>query len=303
MGRVLFTRRINDWKDWSGIFTDTEAFYPLAEAIFMKTGIPFSGLTGLAPGTNAVFRSGDYVIKIFAPPESGITGSNDGEREIRLMEAAGRKGISVPKIISRGTVNDLYDFNYYIMSYIEGTMLGDLYDAEKSMDKGIIRELHDLVITLRQIGFEECDRLDPVRAAVENERLDLLSPELRKSFILGTTERLSEEYVCCHGDLTGENIIVGKNGISLLDFGDAIAAPRYYEYPALFIEGLRADRDACRYMASLLGERDILKAITSAFCLHEFAPDLLKTLCRKTGSDISGLRSIEDVSHLLEAIL
>ncbi len=303
MRRVLFTRRINDWKDWSGIFTDAEAFYPLAEAIFMEAGIPFSGLTGLVPGTNAVFRSGDYVIKIFAPPESGITGLNDGEREIRLMEAAGRKGISVPKVISRGSVNDLYDFNYYIMSYIEGTMLGDLFDAEKSMDRGIIRELHDLVLTLRQIGFEERDRLDPVRAAVMNERLDLLSIELRKDILLGAAEHLSEEYVCCHGDLTGENIIVGKNGISLLDFGDAIAAPRYYEYPSLFIEGLRADRDACRYMVSLLGEKDILRDITSAICLHEFAPDLLKTLCRKTRTDIEGLKSLDDVGHLLEIML
>ena len=64
---MLFNELIHNWSEWGMVFQSVEAFTPLAKEIFRREGLAFSGLENLTPGTNAVFRAGDYVIKIFVP--------------------------------------------------------------------------------------------------------------------------------------------------------------------------------------------------------------------------------------------
>lgn len=64
---MLFNEPIHNWNEWGAIFQSTKAFTPMAEEIFRREGLTFSELNNLTPGTNAVFHTGDHVVKIFAP--------------------------------------------------------------------------------------------------------------------------------------------------------------------------------------------------------------------------------------------
>ena len=67
----LFNADIHDWPSWSKVFQSIEAFEPLIKYIFSKHKLLFSAIEKLKPGTNGVFKVGAYVVKIFAPKESG----------------------------------------------------------------------------------------------------------------------------------------------------------------------------------------------------------------------------------------
>ena len=54
------------------MYQSIPAFAPLIQEIFRREDLPFSPLSPLTPGTNAVFRSGELVVKVFFPKESGL---------------------------------------------------------------------------------------------------------------------------------------------------------------------------------------------------------------------------------------
>lgn len=80
--KYLFTQQINTWKDWSKVFHSIEAFTPLVKYIFMKEKLSFTQLEKLTPGTNAVFKVGNYIIKIFAPTEAGMDVGTNFDTEL-----------------------------------------------------------------------------------------------------------------------------------------------------------------------------------------------------------------------------
>lgn len=78
---MLFPYKIEGKDDWAQLFQSARAFEPLAKAIFQRHGLPFCALARTKPGTNAVFFAGEYVLKIFAPMESGFSTGRDYETE------------------------------------------------------------------------------------------------------------------------------------------------------------------------------------------------------------------------------
>jgi hypothetical protein len=93
----LFRKEINDWPSWATVFQSIDEFRPLIRAIFereMLEGV--DRVSELTPGTNAVFRVGEYVIKIFAPEESGVNSDADYEAELQSMRRAQQQGIRTP---------------------------------------------------------------------------------------------------------------------------------------------------------------------------------------------------------------
>ena len=61
----LFTAQINNWSEWGKLFQDVDTWHPLIQNIFQKEKLPFVPIEKLTPGTNAVFKVGELVIKIF----------------------------------------------------------------------------------------------------------------------------------------------------------------------------------------------------------------------------------------------
>lgn len=73
----IFTAGIDGWSSWGKIFQSIEAFEPLVKYIFNRHNLTFTEIEHCTPGTNAVFKVGNYVVKIFAPKESGMDTDSD----------------------------------------------------------------------------------------------------------------------------------------------------------------------------------------------------------------------------------
>ena len=126
----LFNGQIKNKQDWCKIYQSIPAFAGLVEHILKKENLPVEKIQNLSPGTNAVFRVGGYVVKIFAPAESGIDQTLDQQTELFATRRANNLGVSAPKLIADGFVEDKYRFAYMITEYIIGP---ELMEALKTM--------------------------------------------------------------------------------------------------------------------------------------------------------------------------
>ena len=70
----LFHEEIQHWKDWERIFFSIPVFSPLIKKIMQIEKLRAYEIEKSMPGTNAVFKAGNYVIKIYPPVDSGLNG-------------------------------------------------------------------------------------------------------------------------------------------------------------------------------------------------------------------------------------
>jgi len=232
MNEHFFTAQINNWDEWGKLFQDTETWYPLIKHIFQKENLPFVPIEKLTPGTNAVFKVGDYVIKIFAPTEAGMEVGTNFNTELFGIKRANALFVPAPKLIASGTVDDRYRFQYMVMEFINAVALGDIEEKLSYGDKVIIGQ------KLREINNKlntPCDDFDPVDVlenAVKNDGwLDY--PDSFNAERLGYIANMQiheSEKVYCHGDLNPDNIFIDNNlDLYIIDFADAMYAPARYE--------------------------------------------------------------------------
>ena len=174
----LFTETLDGWASWCRLFRSLTAFEPLVRGILHREGLPCDGLvTAAGPGTNAVFRAGrigELVVKIFAPPESGIDSPKDYEIELHGLERAGRGGVPSPALCAHGVVEDRYRFAYLVMAFQPGEEAGV---ALRGMDGGekraFVRRLRSLIDRLSDPPFEKGEPVGLLRArAVKNRSVE-----------------------------------------------------------------------------------------------------------------------------------
>ncbi|WP_353097467.1 hypothetical protein [Tissierella praeacuta] len=122
----LFNFEIKDWETWRTVYCSKEEFTPLIKEIFKNEGLDFKTLENCKSGTNGVFRIGKYIAKVFVPLESGYNSMPDYKAELFAMERANAIGVSVPRLIAKGQIQDRYLFRYIIMDFVEGHTLGDI---------------------------------------------------------------------------------------------------------------------------------------------------------------------------------
>jgi len=93
----LFTANITDWQAWGNTFQSITAFTPLIRFIFTREQLPFAPVENRKPGTNAVFKVGAYIIKIFAPPGLHTNAfGTDINVELFDMRHAAKYGVPAP---------------------------------------------------------------------------------------------------------------------------------------------------------------------------------------------------------------
>jgi len=237
MGDTLFTEHIKDWKGWGKVYQSIPAFMPLVRHIMHKEGLPFDGIENMEPGTNAVFKVGGYVIKIFAPPEFSMDGDFGINADVELfgMRLAYARGVPVPKLIADGLIEDRYSFRYIIMEYIDGIILGKI-ESKLSYDDKVkvgrqIRHITDLM-SAPCAGFTPIDVIkhstadkkwkgEGFPASFLGERLKYLA-----DFHMNDNEKSF-----CHGDFHCDNILVGDGlKVHLIDLADAMHAPAPYDW-------------------------------------------------------------------------
>ena len=233
----LFTETINNWGDWGGIYQSIPAFAPLVEHIFQKEKLPLAKIENLQPGSNAVFKVGEYVIKIFAPPTpddpEGGYGTNV-DVELFGIKWANARGVPASKLVADGAVEDKYLFRYMIMEYINGKLLGEIEGSLSFEDKlSIGKQMRSITDKLNA----PCGNFTPVDVmeyAADNKgwSKEGFPASFQSERLAYLAEFNIEDYekVYCHGDWTCENIIVDDQlNVYLIDFADAMYAPAEYD--------------------------------------------------------------------------
>lgn len=326
MGR-LFEAKLDGWESWSRVFQAKELFVPMAREIFARHGLEFEGLENLAPGTNAVFRSGGYVVKIAAPEEAGFgdiseeelrtideTGVDLGEAdwidlgdiatEIFVTRRANELGAASPELVASGTIEDSYSFDYLVTRFIGGEAFDSAAERMTPEEKRAAgRELRSITDLLNR----PCPEMERVRGAdilrdpTRHRRWKVYPREFRQQRMeyLFAHERDFGERVLVHGDLCGDNIIVSsENGIRkmyIIDFADSVLAPKIYEQALIAVELFRFDPDLLHGYFGDMPRRELAQLCLDGMLMHDFGADIAK-------HNIAPAENMHSLEDMLRAI-
>ncbi len=274
---MLFSSTIGGKDDWARLFQSAEAFCPLIEQIFKTHGLPFSEVENCTPGTNAVFRVGSFVVKIFAPMESGFSSGEDYETERFGLSRANRIGARAPRLYAAGTIEDRYRFDYLVMEAVPGQELGVVMDRLSAEEKRRIgRELRRFVDQMDT----PCEPFHAgrLRNAAAAERWTPFSPAFlreREAF-LARAPRSAPVYV--HGDLTCDNILITPEGeLCVIDYADALTAPIEVELACVMCEAFYLEKP---FLAGFFGDYDpesLAETCLVGLLLHEFGANIIES--------------------------
>jgi serine/threonine protein kinase len=273
----MFAANIDGWSSWGMIFQSIKDFEPLIKYIFNRHKLPFTEIEHCTPGTNAVFKVGGLVAKIFAPKESGMDTDSDYKTELFGIERANRLGISAPQLLASGTVEDKYVFRYLIMEYISGCSLGKLESGLTNKEKikyaKQLREVTDRMNTSCErfndydiiYRAQHCERWSNFPQSFQYERKEYL-----KKYKITTP-------VYVHGDLNPDNVLIDTAGkLYIIDFADVVLAPSEYELAAVVCELFCFEKP---YMDGYFGEYDSVKLAEKCFdglLLHDFGYNIIR---------------------------
>lgn len=263
----------------------------LARTIIDKHLLPEASLTLFAEGTNIVFLYDDSkVIKIFPPFHQN---QFDSERLV-LKHLDGKLTIITPTLEYEGEV---FEWPYFIINKLEGTLLETLWDTMPQSNKAVIlQELGELireVHTLSTDGLESIDSHWPqfiekqIAHCVEQhqakgleERLIHQLPEYLNS-VVELLPKLKKP-VLLTGEYTPMNFLVKQeNGIwhisGLIDFGDAMLGLPEYDLlgPGAFL--IRGDKELLRTFLMAYGylpqelTNTLSRQMTALMLLHQYS--------------------------------
>lgn len=299
---MLFSKKIENWADWGAVYQEIPAFLPLVQEIFARESLPpIQETAHLTPGTNAVFRVDDFVVKIFAPMESGLNAEVDFQTERAAIHRAESLGISTPKLRGAGFVEDRYRFYYLITDYIPGKEAGQWLKIANTTEKekfcGWLQEnLEHWNTPCKEDDF----RQDMVGYSLQNPRWERLSPaaEMHRRELLQKLTFTPE--VCVHGDLTAENLLIPENRAPvMIDFADTVLAPACYELPPICFSLFDYDPALARMFWK--SPEPLAEALFSGLLIHDFGANFIEEICERfLGLSPQELSSLTPVENFLK---
>jgi thiamine kinase-like enzyme len=272
----LFTEEINNWQEWGEVFQSILSFSSLIEFIFTKENLPFAEIRNLTPGTNAVFRVDNNVVKIFAPNESGMDQTLDLQTELFAIKRVNKLGISAPNLIVNGIVKDKYHFAYMITEYIDGVEFSEMSnimtDNEKTNIGRKLRALTDKMNT----PCEPFNNIDVINDKDRGRRWDKYPAKFKEERIGYINSYDFGEKVFVHGDLCGDNILLDPdNKIYIIDFSDAVLAPKIYEQALVAVELFNFDTSFLRGYFGDYSTDELIELCFNGLLIHDFGGDIV----------------------------
>lgn len=297
---ILQDISLDSIESWAEIFQDIDIFRPIIRKIFEQENIIIENIENLTPGSNAVFRVDDYVIKIYVPKEvEELYG--DFDIELEAMRIANKNEVNIPNIITYGHYEDVYSLPYIVMEYVTGIeasqAISKLDDVEKN---AFIEQLNGVLVKLN-IMLDETVSIQHIDKMAINARWDIFSAHIQEQIKDEKTKLSSINHVLVHGDLTGENVLVHNGRIQVIDFGDVRLAPRYYEYAPIVFDLLDCDPMLLRLFSR--GKENFLEDVFNAVLIHDFGAYILRDFCqRHLKIDYKSLSNIQVVKDYLQEI-
>lgn len=222
--------KIKTWNDWCTHYQNIEVFNTLIEEICQIENIEYKKVESTYPGTNAVFKIGDFILKLFVP--DNIT-SWDSEYfvEINRMNLLKDKKIKIPEMISYGSVQKKILCRYIIYKRVEGKHFFKIRNSLTSKQKeSVVKDLKEYISVLRSLRVSS-NFIDFSSRVKNNDRLNFLKLEVKEEIAKYCRKFNKTKLVCVHGDLTGDNVLyIDDTGIYVIDFGDSQEAPFFYEF-------------------------------------------------------------------------
>ncbi len=298
----VFFEEITDWNSWGKIFQSIPSFEKLIIRIFKNEGLLCKEISHLTAGSNAVFRVDDFVVKIFAPIESGFNTEIDYNCELIGMKRAISLGINIPKVIASSFIEDKYLFRYIIMDYIDGADAKNILKHYSAAEKiAFVQQLKENINKMNTVVEDKFPTIDVKERALNNTRWNVLS-----NTIVTQIQELIKSYdtqnkVYVHGDITGDNVMISQNGmLYIIDFADGRIAPKEYEFPPILFDLLDFDK---LMITEFIGEQNIEQFVEKCFygiLMHEFGIEFVKLICERIiGIEISKVTNIFQVKEAL----
>ena len=309
---ALFRARLDGWESWRRLFRSLPAFEGLVRGILRQEGLPADGpVTAAGPGTNAVFRAGragELVVKIFAPPESGIDASGDFEAERYGLERAARLGVAAPVPRAAGVARDRYRFAYLVTAFQPGREAGAALRENGQMSgrerRAFVRRLRESLDRLSGPPLEEGETAALLHRRAEacrspaNRRWARLPASLQAQRLAWLRDNPAQDEAYVHGDVCGDNVLIAPDGRPvLIDFADAVAAPRCYDYPPILFDLFAFDPELCRLFRGTRPPEEFARDCLTGLFLHGFGQELLEAVCgRLLSCPLSSLDSFRPVA-------
>lgn len=299
----LFKKRIDGWVSWSKVFQSIPAFAPIIKKIYAIERLPFYFIEPLTPGTNAVFKVGKTVIKLFAPPASGLDSKKDFESELFAQKRALTLGVRVPEIITHGVLDDKYRFYYMIMEYIESRPIDEAIKTMTTSSKIFFAQKLREITDALNIPCEKFNNVDVVFDIDRFEQFHKYPLNFKFERINFLQKHDFGTKVFVHGDLCANNIILdSNNNLVIIDFADACLAPVTYEHATVAVELFTFDQALIK---GYFGETN--KATLSDICfegllIHDFGAEIIEHNISKAAS-LTSLGKLRDkINEKLKSI-
>jgi tRNA A-37 threonylcarbamoyl transferase component Bud32 len=299
----VFIEEIKDWETWGKVFQSIPAFEKLIGKIFKKENLNYKEISHLTAGSNAVFKVDNFVVKIFAPVESGFDTKIDYDSEILGMKRAMGLDINIPNIAAASFIEDKYLFRYIIMDYIAGKDAKDVlryYSAGEKIE--FVRQLKENINKMNTEFEGQYPALDVKERIQANTRWNMFNNSIvtQVKEIVQGYDMPNKSYV--HGDITGDNVMITEKGmLYIIDFADGRIAPKEYEFPPILFDLFDFDKTMIK---EFIGGQDIQDFAEQCFygiLMHEFGFYFVKLICERVlGKEISEL---DDILEIKEGLL
>lgn len=224
------------------------------------------------------------MLKIFAPLESGFHQTTDLQTELFAVKRAMRLGVSVPKLIAEGAVEDRYYFAYMICEYVRGRQSSDAVKGMTEEEKFAFGQKLRGITDRMNVACEPFNEFDAVRDVMRYRSWDKFPKSFRAERLAYMAGRDFGERVFVHGDLCGDNIMIGGGGeVYLIDFADALLAPKVYEYAAVVFDFWEEAAVVRGYLGDVSWE-DVFDGLI----LHDFGGGMV----RERFGEVGGLEDL-----------
>lgn len=298
----VFNKEIKDWDTWGKVYQDIPAFEKLIMKIFEKESLNCRKISHLTAGSNAVFKVDSFVVKIFAPVESGFNTEIDYNCEIIGMKRAMKLGINIPHLVATSFIEDKYLFRYIIMDYIEGKVAKNILKNYSVNEKiAFVCQLKENVNKINTEIEEKYPTFDVKERVLTNPRWNILNNKIVAQIkeIIKDYDMLNKVYV--HGDITSDNVMISKKGtLYIIDFADGRIAPKEYEYPPILFDLFDFDKIMIN---EYIGGQNIESFVEKCFygiLIHEFGAYFIKIIYERiVGKEVDKLVDILEIKEAL----
>lgn len=290
MNDQCFNIEINGLESWQNIFQSIDIFFPLIQKIFCENEMKIDKISNLTPGSNAVFKVGDYVIKIFAPKESEI--DNLMQSELFAHSKAFHLGLSVPKIIKFGYIEDKYVFSYLIMEFINGKTSSEIIDNMTANDRLCLGQRLREITNKINIDCEEFNDIDIFNNVNKSKSFERFTNQFKSERLEYIKSHNYGKKVLVHGDLCKDNILLVSNELYIIDFADSILAPVVYEQALIVCELFNFDKWLMKGYFNEYSSFELTQICLSGLLIHGYGGEIINQRISKS-EDLNGLFDLQ----------